>query len=124
MIELMIVIAIVAIVSAIAYPSYQESVRKTNRADAMGTMLETAQRLERCFTAYGSYNNASCPVQAGTITTPKEHYEVTVTTSASTYSLEAVPVSDAQLADEKCESFELTNTGSKTATGTDSDHCW
>jgi len=34
LIEVMIVVAIVAILSAIAFPSYQESVRKSKRADA------------------------------------------------------------------------------------------
>ena len=124
MIELMIVVAIIAIISAIAYPSYQESVRKANRADAMDTILDTAQRLERCFTSYGSYNHASCPVQAGdSINSTHDHYEVAVTSTASTYSLTATPLTDQQLADAKCTSFTITNTGQKTATGSDSTHC-
>ena len=125
MIELMIVVAIIAIISAVAYPSYQDSVRKANRADAMDTMLDTAQRLERCFTTYGSYNHASCPVQGGdTIDSTHAHYEVAVTSAASTYSLTATPVSDQQQADAKCTSFTITNTGLKSATGSDSTHCW
>ena len=125
LIELMIVIAIIAVISAIAYPSYQESVRKANRADAMETILDTAQRLERCYTSYGSYDNASCPIANGaTVTSIHEHYEVDVTSAPATYSLTATPVSDSQLADEKCTTFVLDQTGRKTATGTDSDRCW
>lgn len=125
MIELMIVVAIMGIISAIAYPSYQDSVRKANRADAMDTMLETAQRLERCYTAYGSYDHASCPVQPGaTINSTHQHYEVDVTSTPSTYILTASPVSDQQLEDDKCTTFVLNQSGQKTATGSDATHCW
>ncbi|QER38446.1 type IV pilin protein [Acinetobacter suaedae] len=47
LIELMIVVAIVGILAAIAYPSYQEHVRKTKRTDAQADMMELANRLQR-----------------------------------------------------------------------------
>lgn len=47
LIELMIVVAIVAILAAIALPSYQESVRKTKRVEAQAELLDVAQRLQR-----------------------------------------------------------------------------
>ena len=123
LIELMIVVAIVAIISAIAYPSYQDSVRKANRSDAMDAMLDTAQRLERCYTAFGSYNNGGCSVPAS-VTSTKGYYTVAVTTAAATYSLTGTPVAGKpQAQDAQCTSFTLTNTGQKTSTGT-SATCW
>ena len=122
LVELMIVVAIIAIISAIAYPSYQDSVRRANRSDAMDTMLDTAQRLERCYTSLGSYNHASCSVPAS-INSTKAHYTVAVTRTAATYSLVATPVSAIQLNDAKCTSFTLTNTGQKTSTPV-GNTCW
>ncbi|HQQ74487.1 MAG TPA: type IV pilin protein [Pseudomonadales bacterium] len=126
LIELMIVVAIIAIISAIAYPSYQDSVRKSNRSDAMDTMLDTAQRMERCYSTYGSYNNASCPLQNGNVLqSPHAHYRITLTVpTATTYSLTATQLSAMQLKDTKCVTFVLDNTGRKTATGTDNLNCW
>jgi len=44
LIELMIVIAIIGILAAVAYPSYMDHVRKGNRAAAQAFMMEVAQR--------------------------------------------------------------------------------
>ncbi|MFI3186333.1 MAG: prepilin-type N-terminal cleavage/methylation domain-containing protein, partial [Methylococcaceae bacterium] len=50
LIELMVTVAIVGILAAIAYPSYQDSVRKSRRADASGALLGLANAMERHFT--------------------------------------------------------------------------
>ena len=55
LIEVMIVAAIVAILAAIAIPSYQESVRKSARADARGTILTMMQQQERYFSQNNTY---------------------------------------------------------------------
>ena len=47
LIELMIAVAIVGILAGIAYPSYQESVRDSRRADAKGALLGFANSMER-----------------------------------------------------------------------------
>ncbi|EIC23154.1 type IV pilin protein [Thiorhodovibrio frisius] len=58
LIELMITVAIVGILSAIAYPSYQEYVLKSWRANASACLLEMANRMERRFTGQASYASA------------------------------------------------------------------
>lgn len=55
LIELMITVAIVGILAAIAYPSYQEHVLKSWRANATGCLLELANRMERRYTGSSSY---------------------------------------------------------------------
>ena len=47
LIELMIVVAILGIITAIGYPSYLDYVKKTRRAEGMGELLELADRMER-----------------------------------------------------------------------------
>ena len=53
LIELMIVVAVVSILSAIAYPSYAEYVRRGHRSDAKAGLLQAQQWLERAATASG-----------------------------------------------------------------------
>lgn len=55
LIELMIVVAIVGILAAIAYPSYQEFVRRGARAEARAVMLNMAQLQERNFSDRGTF---------------------------------------------------------------------
>ena len=55
LIELMIVVAVVAILAAIAVPSYQEQVRKSRRAQAKADIVEYVQMAERFFTVNNTF---------------------------------------------------------------------
>lgn len=58
LIELMIVVAIIGILAAIAYPSYQESVRRAKRIDAQSTMMDIASKLQKYKIARFSFEKA------------------------------------------------------------------
>lgn len=63
LIEMMIVVAIIGILAAIAYPSYQNYVIKTKRTDMMSEMQNIASEIESRKLAQGSYSAISASVK-------------------------------------------------------------
>ena len=133
LIELMITVAIAGILAAIAYPSYQDSVMKSRRADVKGVLLGLANAMERHFTETNSYLGAADGgADTGTpaiYTIPAEtaiYYTVTISAApspGSSYTLSAAPTG-AQSSD-KCGTLTLTNTGVKNnSAGLDQSLCW
>ena len=127
LVELMIVVAIVGILAAIAYPSYQAQVTKSKRAEGKALLLEVAQTLEKCKVLYGVYNNANCAAHdsvtdANSRTSEGGFYVVTATaTSATAFALQAVP----QQADAICGTLTLDQAGRKGENGTGTvAECW
>jgi type IV pilus assembly protein PilE len=85
LIELMIVLAIVAILATVAFPSYQNSVRKSNRAAAKSQMLELANRQQQFLLANRRYATYAELTSAG-FSLPgdvSKFYTPTITTAAS-----------------------------------------
>ncbi len=109
LIELMIVVAVVAILAGIAIPAYNDQVQKTRRADGQAALLNAAQQLERCFTTTDSY--ASC---AFTAASQDGFYLVTRADpmNATTYFLSAAP-QGAQASDTSCGTLTLNYLGTK-----------
>jgi type IV pilus assembly protein PilE len=144
LIELMIVVMIVAFLSAIAFPAYQEQQRKGKRAEGKAKLVTVAQRLERRYTDSGTYQctpAASCGstddiaplfgLAAGTAlssaadstaATALSNYSISPSLQASSYTLTATN----QFNDAKCGNLTLTSTGVKGMTGgTESvAYCW
>lgn len=129
LIELMIVVAIIGILSAIALPSYSEYIRRGHRADARASLLQMAQWMERAATANGVYPTEAAnaaAVAAALAGVQKDRYDVTLTSTASTFTLTATP-KGGQLND-KCGNYTLTQAGVRGAkgatTGTLVTECW
>ena len=59
LIELMIVLAVAALLSTIAYPSYVAQVAKGRRSDGKQAVVELAQKLERFYSERGTYAGAA-----------------------------------------------------------------
>ncbi|QIL91514.1 prepilin-type N-terminal cleavage/methylation domain-containing protein [Microbulbifer sp. SH-1] len=117
LIELMIVVAIIAVIAGIALPSYQEHVKTSRRADAQGALLGLAQAMEQHFTENGTYAGAAdgngvpsifadeAPLDGGT-----KFYNLRVTASdGSSYTLQA----QAKNAQADDGDLQLRSTGEK-----------
>ena len=57
--ELMVVVAIVGLLAAMAYPSYVNQIRKGRRADAQAALYDLAQAMERYYTTFHDYSTAT-----------------------------------------------------------------
>ncbi|MFG6160673.1 type IV pilin protein [Halomonas sp. 1390] len=111
LIELLIAVAVIGILAAVAYPSYTQYVERAKRTDAHAGLNQAAGTLERCYTVYSAYNNAGCALVNGdTLDSPEEYYTITVTSSASAYTLTASLDSGS---DGCSADITLDNTGSK-----------
>ena len=119
LIELMIVVVVLGIIAAIAFPSYTSQVQKTRRADATSALLGAAQQLERCYTRTSTY--AKClpfPQES-----PNRHYDISIEQEDDlTYTLVATPKGAQK--NDVCV-FELSHTGTRDVRGDGNiDECW
>jgi type IV pilus assembly protein PilE len=132
LIELMIAVAVVGILAAIAVPSYQAYMTKTNRTEAQTSLVTLASSMESYYTENHTYATATINGLNGTNQTPNAYYTLSITNlTGSTYTLNATPNGGQATRDTLCQTLTLTQAGTKgiangpsgAPTGTAAD-CW
>lgn len=123
LIELMITVAVVAILAAVAIPSYSEHVRKSRRAQAKADLVELAQQLERFHTVQNTYNGMTLPFTQSP-RDGKSYYTLSLSGAAtsSSFTLQAVPGTGQDK--DKCGTLTLDQAGRKTPTAAKVAGCW
>lgn len=132
LIELMVTVAIVGILSGIAWPNYSQYVTRTHRANARSTLTQAAQWMERAATSTGNYP-ATAAVPAGVLTVEGNRYTVTVLSPAplanpaALFTITATRNAGAQATDP-CGDFVIDNANRRTivnqAGGMTAAECW
>ena len=126
LIELMIVVAVVAILAAIAYPSYMDSVRKGWRAEARAALMSEMQQQERYFTQMNTYRATAFKGYSGDNAADGK-YTVSAAACASTVISNCVTLTatlKSGLSDPQVGNITLDSVGNKGCTGTDQSRCW
>ncbi len=136
LIELLITVAIVGILASVAFPSYQNYVRSSNRAVAKSILYENAQFLERFYTENNQYDASVgadgiantgddaavvLPILQSPRTGTAQYNIDFLAVGNSTFTLRATPVGT--MAGDTCGALTLTNAGAQGAGG-DIATCW
>ncbi|MES2998590.1 MAG: type IV pilin protein [Pseudomonadota bacterium] len=118
--ELLIVLTIISILAAIAYPIYTHTVIKTRRTEAKIALLNLASQLEIYYLENNnSYADASLAKLGFNEKTDKNFYQLSITSTSNHYNLAAT----ATFSDTECYRFMLNELGEKTSAG-DLQPCW
>lgn len=129
LIELMITVAIVAILAGVAIASYEWVVTKSRRSAAAGCLSEQAQFMERHYTTNMTYLTAAgaAPALPNCDANVTDFYNVGFSgaPTAQNYVLQAVPQGNQASNDTKCATLSLNAQGVKGKSGSGSvDDCW
>lgn len=120
LIELMVVVSVIGILAAIAYPSYLRHIIKAKRAEVQQFMLDVANRQEqrlldvRSYVAIANNTEFSANLNVPVPTDVNTNYTLNVTTTGTptTYTINAVPVVGTSQASDG--TLTLTSDGTKT----------
>jgi type IV pilus assembly protein PilE len=126
LLELMIVVAVISLLAAVTYPSYNQYVLRGNRSEGRAALLDTAAKLERFYSDNNRYATAddTFPALANfSTTTETSKYTLSLTASGTyqTYVITATP----SFTDPECANLTFTQAGTKGISGTGTvGNCW
>lgn len=122
LIELVIAMAIVAILVAIAYPSYHNYIVNARRTDGQTALLDLASRMEQYYSENHTYQTATIAAGGATdvmdsATSPEGWYVLSISNATpTTYTLQATPQNSQATGDTRCQTLTLNQLGIKDIT--------
>lgn len=124
LIELLIVLALMGMLAAIAYPSYRDSLRRAARSEVVGLLHDAALRLELQRTRVGGYADdgpLTAALPAGT-----RYYRLQAQRERDSYRLLASRLPGALMAHDPCGDYVLDHAGVRDnpGAGEGREHCW
>jgi type IV pilus assembly protein PilE len=122
LIELVVVVAIAAILATIAIPNYSEYVLRSNRSSAQAFISDIASRQAQFFLDRRTYATTIAALNLAAPTEVAARYNVAIAVNAGpplTYTVTATPTG-AQVKD-RCGPLTIDQAGTKTAGAT---RCW
>lgn len=122
LLELMIVVTIVGVLAAIAFPYYGDYVRKSRRVDGENALMEAAQKLETFYAANATYTEdevaANISVKSQT-TDGVYFYDIAIVAAdascpiTSCYRIDATPTTNREQNRDKVKGFRIWSTGKR-----------
>lgn len=123
LIELMVVVVIVSILAAVAYPSYRDHVTRAKRTEAKAALLQIATNQERHYLNHNVYADKLGPLGISSATTDSGSYTISINNAgANTYTAVATYVGGDAAEAGRCATFTVDATGAKTSSPRDD--CW
>ena len=116
-VELLITLAVVAILAAVGYPSYTQHTRKAYRADAQAVLMDAATRQQQYRLDTGNYADTLDKLKVSVPASLSGRYTVTLVIATNTFSLSAAP--QGTQTKDSCGTLGVDQAGVKTP-GT----CW
>ncbi len=130
LIELMITVAIIGVLGAIAYPSYQDSVRKSRRAEGRSAMMEVLQQQERYMTQNNTYLAFADTATSSVFknfsgdSKAKASYWIGSRACSGDIKICVEVFGTPKYTDPDITELTITSTGVKSCTGTKTSVCW
>ncbi len=124
LIELMVTVAIIAILATIAYPSYTDHVVRSNRTEAQRELLRLANLQEQFYSDNRTYTDdmTQLGMPADPYITTDNFYSIDTTGAVGdTFTLRATAINEQAAMDGDCSWLAIDNFGRKTAENAD---CW
>ena len=120
MIELLITIAVVAILVAIAVPSYRGFAIRANRVEGIDAVLHAMLCEERVYSRLNVYDAGQCP----TGLTANGLYSVTITTVSPFQNVTITATPQGAQANDDCSALSLNEKGVKGSSASTAEECW
>lgn len=124
LLEMLVTLAIVGILIAVSYPSYQQYVLRSYRAEAVTALLELATKQEQWLLEQGRYSNQLTDLGFTQPVTASGRFRIELTQADPAQFLLKAKAQGPQLQDKICLQYNLNHFGQRNVGLTESLSCW